>query len=89
MRKFIISYRNELGGNREFVVSRRNSSNTETTLMDAIAEFNVACGGFDTPLGIWMEQDGVKVYRWTMDGRYSVPRLVVSPNTPGLVGQSV
>ena len=73
MRKFIISYRNELGGNREFIVARR------TTLLDAVAEFNVACGGFDTPLGIWLEEDGVKTYRWTMDGRYSVPVLTSSP----------
>ena len=33
MRKFIISYRNELGGNREFIVARR------ATLLDAVAEY--------------------------------------------------
>ena len=70
---FKILYREPiLGGARTFL-----SAHT-ATLMDAVAEFNLIKGGFDTPLTV--ERYGIEgnlTHRWNMDGRYSVPRCVV------------
>jgi len=70
---FKIYYREpELGGNRIFL------STQTATLMDAVAEFNLLKGGFDTPLSV--ERYGIEgnlTHRWNMDGRYAVPRCVV------------
>ena len=43
--------------------------------MDAVAEFNLLKGGFDTPLRVErFDTFGNHSDTWTMDGRYSVPR---------------
>jgi hypothetical protein len=49
--------------------------------MDAVAEFNLLKGGFDTPLTV--ERYGIEgklTHRWNMDGRYGVPRCTVETN---------
>ena len=73
---FKVFYREpELGGNRIFI------SASTATLMDAVAEFNLLKGGFDTPLTV--ERYGIEgklTHRWNMDGRYSVPRCTVETN---------
>ncbi len=70
---FEISYREPiLGGNR---VSFHKTS----TMLNAVAEFNTLerTSGFDTPLSIKrIGMNGQMTDRWTMDGRYSVPRHV-------------
>ena len=66
-----IEYREPiLGGNRRYLAK-------VATLMDAVASFKLHQGGFDTPLSIKrIGTDGQMTDRWTMDGRYSVPRHV-------------
>ena len=64
-----------LGGARIF------TSASTATLMDAVAEFNLLKGGFDTPLTV--ERYGIEgklTHRWNMDGRYGVPRCTVETN---------
>jgi len=67
---FKIFYREpELGGNRLFLSTRT------ATVMDAVAEFNLIKGGFDTPLRIERYNfDGKLTDVFNMDGRYGVPR---------------
>ena len=67
---FKIFYREpELGGNRIFLSTRT------ATVMDAVAEFNLIKGGFDTPLRIErFDTFGNLTDTFTMDGRYGVPR---------------
>ena len=64
-----IEYREPInGGNREHVVKT-------PTLMNAVADFNLHKGGFDTPLRVErFDTFGNHSDTWTMDGRYSVPR---------------
>ena len=73
---FKIQYREPLaGGNRVFLSCRT------ATVMDAVAEFNLIKGGFDTPLTV--ERFGIEgnlTHRWNMDGRYGVPRCTVETN---------
>ena len=68
---FKVFYREpNCGGNRIYLAK-------VATLMDAVASFNLHQGGFDTPLSIKrIGTDGQMTDRWTMDGRYSVPRHV-------------
>ena len=72
---FNIQYREpHCGGNRA-------SFNKTDTMLNAVAEFNTLerTSGFDTPLRIErMDIFGNKTHTWTMDGRYSVPRLIQS-----------
>ena len=57
------------GGNRVFLSTRT------ATVMDAVAEFNLIKGGFDTPLRIERYNfDGKLTDVFNMDGRYGVPR---------------
>ena len=57
------------GGNRVFLSTRT------ATVMDAVAEFNLIKGGFDTPLRIErFDTFGNLTDTFTMDGRYGVPR---------------
>ena len=67
---FKIYYRDPIStGNRLFL-----SAHT-ATLMDAVAEFNLIKGGFDTPLRVERYNfDGKLTDVFTMDGRYDVPR---------------
>ena len=67
---FKIFYREpELGGNRLFLSTRT------ATVMDAVAEFNLIKGGFDTPLRVERYNfDGKLTDVFNMDGRYGVPR---------------
>ena len=67
---FKIYYREpHCGGNRMFL-----SAHT-ATMMDAVAEFNLLKGGFDTPLRIERyDTFGNHSHTWTMDARYAVPR---------------
>ena len=67
---FKIFYREpEQGGNRIFLSTRT------ATVMDAVAEFNLIKGGFDTPLRVERYNfDGKLTDVFTMDGRYGVPR---------------
>ena len=68
----LIRQRAILGGARTFI------SASTATLMDAVAEFNLIKGGFDTPLTV--ERYGIEgnlTHRWNMDGRYGTPRCVV------------
>ena len=47
------------------------------TLMDAVASFNLHCGGFDTPLSVErIDMSGEMTHRFNRDGRYGTPRLV-------------
>ena len=66
---FKILYREPInGGARTFI------SASTATLMDAVAEFNLIKGGFDTPLTVErFGIDGIRTHRWNMDGRYGVP----------------
>ena len=65
-----IEYREPiLGGNRTWTVKTGN-------LLNAVADFNLHLGGFDTPLRITRLALGELSQTWTMDGRYSVPREV-------------
>jgi len=70
---FEIQYREPIcGGNRR-------AFHKTDTMLNAVAEFNVIerTSGFDTPLRITrMDIFGNKTHVWTMDGRYSVPRLI-------------
>ena len=72
---FNIQYREpHCGGNRA-------SFHKTDTMLNAVAEFNTLerTSGFDTPLRIErMDIFGNKTHTWTMDGRYSVPRLIQS-----------
>ena len=72
---FKIYYREPiLGGNRVAI-------HKTDTMLNAVAEFNTLqrTSGFDTPLRIErMDIFGNKTHVWTMDGRYSVPRLIQS-----------
>ena len=72
---FNIQYREpHCGGNRA-------SFHKTDTMLNAVAEFNTLerTSGFDTPLRIErMDIFGNKTNTWTMDGRYSVPRLIQS-----------
>jgi hypothetical protein len=67
---FKIYYRDPVStGNRLFLSTRT------ATLMDAVAEFNLIKGGFDTPLRVERYNfDGKLTDVFTMDGRYDVPR---------------
>ena len=67
---FKIYYRDPVStGNRLFLSTRT------ATLMDAVAEFNLIKGGFDTPLRIErFDTFGNLTDTFTMDGRYGVPR---------------
>ena len=67
---FKVYYREpHCGGNRMFL------STQTATLMDAVAEFNLLKGGFDTPLRVErFDTFGNHSDTWTMDGCYSVPR---------------
>ena len=67
---FKIFYREpELGGNRLFLSTRT------ATVMDAVAEFNLIKGGFDTPLRVERYNfDGKLTDFFNMDVRYDVPR---------------
>ena len=67
---FKIQYREpNCGGNRVFL-----SCHT-ATVMDAVAEFNLIKGGFDTTLRIErFDVFGNLTHTFTMDGRYGVPR---------------
>ena len=57
------------GGNRLFLSART------ATVMDAVAEFNLIKGGFDTPLRIErFDVFGNLTHTFTMDARYGVPR---------------
>ena len=71
---FKVLYREpELGGARIFI------SASTATLMDAVAEFNLLKGGFNTPLTVErFGIDGIRTHRWNMDGRYGVPRCTYS-----------
>ena len=70
---FEIQYREPIcGGNRR-------AFHKTDTMLNAVAEFNVIerTSGFDTPLRITrMDIFGNKTHVWTMDSRYSVPRLI-------------
>ena len=68
--RFEIFYREPIcGGNRMFLSTRT------ATVMDAVAEFNLIKGGFDTPLRVVRYNfDGELTDTFTMDGRYGVPR---------------
>ena len=67
---FKIQYREpHCGGNRVFLSTRT------ATVMDAVAEFNLIKGGFDTPLRIERYNTYGKLTDvFNMDGRYGVPR---------------
>ncbi len=67
---FKIYYRDpDTTGNRLFLSTRT------ATVMDAVAEFNLIKGGFDTPLRIERYNfDGKLTDVFNMDGRYDVPR---------------
>ena len=67
---FKIQYREPIcGGNRVFLSTRT------ATVMDAVAEFNLIKGGFDTPLRVERYNfDGKLTDVFNMDGRYGVPR---------------
>ena len=67
---FKIYYRDPLTtGNRLFLSTRT------ATVMDAVAEFNLIKGGFDTPLRVERYNfDGKLTDVFNMDGRYAVPR---------------
>ena len=67
---FKIYYRDPVStGNRLFLSTRT------ATLMDAVAEFNLIKGGFDTPLRVGRYNfDGKLTDVFNMDGRYDVPR---------------
>ena len=67
---FKIQYRApHCGGNRVFLSCRT------ATVLDAVAEFNLIKGGFDTPLRIErFDTFGNLTHTFTMDGRYDVPR---------------
>ena len=67
---FKIYYRDPVStGNRLFLSTRT------ATLMDAVAEFNLIKGGFDTPLRVARYNfDGKLTDVFNMDGRYDVPR---------------
>ena len=67
---FKIYYRDpDTTGNRLFL-----SAHT-STVMDAVAEFNLIKGGFDTPLRVERYNfDGKLTDVFNMDGRYGVPR---------------
>ena len=67
---FKIYYRDPVStGNRLFLSTRT------ATVMDAVAEFNLIKGGFDTPLRVERYNfDGKLTDVFTMDGRYDVPR---------------
>ena len=67
---FKIYYRDpDTTGNRLFLSTRT------ATVMDAVAEFNLIKGGFDTPLRIErFDVFGNLTDTFTMDGRYGVPR---------------
>ena len=67
---FKIYYRDpNTTGNRLFLSTRT------ATVMDAVAEFNLIKGGFDTPLRIErFDVFGNLTDTFTMDGRYGVPR---------------
>ena len=67
---FKIYYRDPVStGNRLFLSTRT------ATLMDAVAEFNLIKGGFDTPLRVERYNfDGKLTDVFNMDGRYDVPR---------------
>ena len=65
-----IEYRAPIcGGNREHIVKT-------PTLLNAVADFNLHKGGFDTPLRITRLAIGDYPETWTMQGRYDVPRQV-------------
>ena len=67
---FKIYYRDPVStGNRLFLSTRT------ATLMDAVAEFNLIKGGFDTPLRVERyNTEGKLTDVFNMDGRYDVPR---------------
>ena len=67
---FKIYYRDpDTTGNRLFLSTRT------ATLMDAVAEFNLIKGGFDTPLRVERyNTEGKLTDVFNMDGRYDVPR---------------
>ena len=67
---FKIYFRDPIStGNRLFLSTRT------ATVMDAVAEFNLIKGGFDTPLRIErFDVFGNLTHTFTMDGRYGVPR---------------
>ena len=67
---FKIYFRDPIStGNRLFLSTRT------ATVMDAVAEFNLIKGGFDTPLRVERYNfDGKLTDVFTMDGRYDVPR---------------
>ena len=67
---FKIYFRDPIStGNRLFLSTRT------ATLMDAVAEFNLIKGGFDTPLRVERYNfDGKLTDVFNMDGRYDVPR---------------
>ena len=67
---FKIYFRDPIStGNRLFLSTRT------ATVMDAVAEFNLIKGGFDTPLRIERYNiDGKLTDVFNMDGRYGVPR---------------
>jgi len=77
---FNIQYREpHCGGNRA-------SFHKTDTMLNAVAEFNTLerTSGFDTPLRIErMDIFGNKTHVWTMDGRYSVPRLIAQYDENG------
>ena len=66
---FKIYYRDpDTTGNRLFLSTRT------ATLMDAVAEFNLIKGGFDTPLRVERYNfEGKLTDVFNMDGRYDVP----------------
>ena len=45
-------------------------------LFNAVADFNLHMGGFDTPLRITRLALGELSQTWTMDGRYGIPKEV-------------
>jgi len=67
---FKIYYRDPVStGNRLFLSTRT------ATVMDAVAEFNLIKGGFDTPLRVERYNfEGKLTDVFNMDGRYDVPR---------------
>ena len=67
---FKIYYRDpDTTGNRLFLSTRTS------TLMDAVDEFNLIKGGFDTPLRVERyNTEGKLTDVFNMDGRYDVPR---------------
>ena len=67
---FKIYFRDPIStGNRLFLSTRT------ATVMDAVAEFNLIKGGFDTPLRVERYNfDGKLTDVFNMDGRYDVPR---------------